>query len=57
MLDQDGSQYEYQVAPERQRSQSSAGAAAQGLERQVRDTVETLKLKIENLRLYLSWRK
>ena len=57
MLDQDESRYERQVAPERQRSLSSAGRDARGLERQIRDTVESIRLKLENLRLYLSWRE
>jgi hypothetical protein len=56
MLNREASQYESQVAPERQRSQSSAGAVA-GLDQQVRETVEVLRLKLENLRLFLSWRK
>ena len=57
MLDQDESRYERQVAPERQRSLSSAGRDARGLDRQIRDTVEAIRLKLENLRLYLSWRE
>jgi hypothetical protein len=56
MLDQDGSRYDREVAPERERSQSSAGTVA-GLERQVRETVEGLRLKLENLKLFLSWRR
>jgi hypothetical protein len=52
MLDQDRSQ----DASGRQNAQPSAGAGV-GLDRQVRETVEALKLKVENLRLFLSWRR
>jgi hypothetical protein len=55
MLDQDRSQYQNEVASDRQNAQSPAGAV--GLDRQVRETVEALRLKIDNLRLFLSWRK
>jgi hypothetical protein len=55
MLNQDGSHYESQVAPQRQDTQGSAESV--GLDRQVRETVEALRLKVENLRLFLSWRK
>jgi hypothetical protein len=56
MLDQDRSQYETQDASDRQNVQVPAGTGI-GLDRQVRETVEALKLKVENLRLFLSWRK
>ena len=56
MRDQDGSDNEEYVVPEGQRSQASAGAVP-GLDRQVRQTVEDLRLKLENLRLFLYWRK
>jgi hypothetical protein len=53
MLDQEERQYEVQVTAERERSQSSPGAVARGLDRQVREAVESLRLKLENLRLFL----
>jgi hypothetical protein len=53
MLEQDGSQYEPQAAPERHRSQSSVEVVARELNHQVRDAVEALKLKLDNLRLFL----
>ena len=56
MLDQDRSQYETQDASDRQDAQAPAGAGM-GLDRQVRETIEALKLKVENLRLFLSWRR
>jgi hypothetical protein len=56
MINQDECQYERRACSERQDPPPSAGAVAE-LDRQVRDTVEALKLKVENLRLFLSWRK
>jgi hypothetical protein len=57
MLRHDESHHEYQVTFDRQRSPSAPPGDAQGLEEQIRDTVEALRLKLDNLRLYLSWRK
>jgi hypothetical protein len=56
MINQDECQYERHACSETQDRPPSAGAVAE-LDRQVRDTVEALKLKVENLRLFLSWRK
>jgi hypothetical protein len=56
MLKQDGSDDEQHVVPEGPRSQASAGAVTR-LDLQVRQTVEDLRMKLENLRLFLSWRK
>jgi hypothetical protein len=56
MINQDECQHERHASSERQDPSASAGAMAE-LDRQVRDTVEALKLKVENLRLFLSWRK
>lgn len=55
MLNQDESQYERQAGSERQNSQASAATPV--LDQQVRQTIEALKLKVENLRLFLSWRR
>jgi hypothetical protein len=56
MINQDECHYERHASSERQDRPLSGGAVAE-LDRQVRDTVEALKLKVENLRLFLSWRK
>lgn len=53
MLKQD----EYQVASERERSVPSGAAVNQALDHQIRETLETLRLKLDNLKLYLSWRR
>jgi hypothetical protein len=53
MLKQD----EYQVASQGERSLQSASAVSQSLDQQIRETLETLRLKLDNLKLYLSWRK
>jgi hypothetical protein len=55
MLDQDESRYEGDVPSEGQNPQESADTPQ--IDQQVRETVEVLKLKLENLRLFLSWRK
>ena len=55
MRDQDEGQWEDNVAVEPQRVASSAGSPA-SLDRQVRSAIEILKLKLENLKLYLASR-
>jgi len=54
MLDRDDQPSEYEV-PAGRRSMSSESSAPQRLNEQVHDTIEALKLKLENLRFFLSW--
>ena len=56
MLNQGASQYEYTGALEAQHEPSQERAVPRDLNQQIRDTVEALRLKIENLRIYLSSR-
>ena len=56
MLKQDESRREYKVAAEAQRALPAGGAVPEGIDQQVHDTIEGIKLKLENLRVYLSGR-